>query len=1110
MKQYKLINNITGWLVFLFAAVVYGKTIESSASFWDCGEFVPGCFKLEVVHPPGAPLFLMIGRLFTLFAGSNLELVPVMVNLMSGLASAFAVLFLFWSITMLMKKMLIKTDTDWNMQNIISIMGCGVIGAACGTFCDSFWFSAVEAEVYALSIFFLMFVIWAIFKWDAAEDKHANKWLIVIGYGVGLSLGVHLLSLLALPILGIIIYFRFYRFKIISFLIAMAISFASVPLVMKYIISGTPMDVAYMDMFLHNSMGLPFNSGVVFFILLAAATFGTIIYFAYKGKFNHPAWLLIHTGILIFLFTFGNGFVMFLAPIALIVAGIIWLQMSKDKNSSPIVNKHVEVFALSILFLLIGYSSYMMVPIRSIANPPINMNKPQDPFRLLSYLNREQYGDRPLLIGPQYTADQYDISGYEEKGDIIYKGTDKYEMLGKRRDYQWNEDVKVSFPRMGFWQEPEKIEAYRGWIHPEYNIVDRGPDHSIVGHELTLEAANAKAAQLNAQSGNGAPRYAVKDDISAIDNFKFFVNYQMGYMYFRYLMWNFSGRQNDLQGFYFNDDGRWITGIGFLDNMLRPFGTPQLSQENLPKEKLNNRGRNVFYMIPFILGIIGAVHSFRKNKEVFALVFLFWLITGIFQIMYLNQPPREPRERDYIFAGSVLAYSMFIGFAVHFFAELIAKFLKGPGAPAIATAACVIAPFLMGSQGWDDHDRSGRYIARDMAVDYLESCAPNAILFTQGDNDTYPLWYAQEVENIRPDIRIINLSLLGVDWYIDQLHYSMNNAKAIKLSFNWDQIKSSNRDVVRYHENGRFDPNMYYEAKRIMAVVADDKDKVMDQNERAMVNYLPSTKFYISVDSARIARMNILSREDLPKMAKGLSWDLPNTTLMKNDLITLDIIANNLWERPIYFAVSVAPSAYVGLTKYAQLEGMAYRIVPMENPTGDINRAPIRTDIMYSNLTKKFKWGNMADPKVYLDENVLRMTFNMRSNYARLASELISKGQTKRALEVMDTCMKGLPTSKVPLSIYNMGIPEVYYSSGKKELGRQYANELCATAEEYLNYYKPIDVASQPADEINRNLYILQQMGIIMKRYGDDEAAKSVNKKLDDYAKLFQRQLPPA
>lgn len=1064
MKQYKLYNNIIGWIIFAFAAFVYGSTIESNASFWDCGEFVPACLKLQTVHPPGAPLFMLIGRMFTLFAGSDMTKVPVMVNMMSAISSAFAILFLFWTTTMLAKKVLIKEESDYSVFNMFMIFSIGVIAACTGTFTDSFWFSAVEGEVYALSSFFLMLVIWAIFKWDESEDAYADKWLIFVGFAVGLSLGVHLLSLLALPVLGFVYYFKKYKFNLVTFAAAFAISFASVPFVMSFIISGTPSMAARFDKLFVNTFGLPFFSGVFIYMAVMIAIF--IALYMFTRSKNYPMW---------------------------------------------------NTLVLALAFTYIGYSSYVIVPIRSIANTPINMNKPQDPYKLLSYLNREQYGDRPLSYGPQYIVDNYDIADVKNDGDVVYKNSKNknYEVVDEKFKYEWKPGNEVLFPRLGVLMDGEKTAAYRGWFTnwgmASYNVVDRADNNTIVENFPTLEEAQSDADSRNK---GGQPRFAVKDELTASHNLTFFVKYQLGFMYFRYLMWNFSGRQNDEQGLYYNDDGRWITGIDGVDKMLTFLGTPQSDSYKTLPDKKGNWGHNVFFGIPFILGLIGAFYLFRKNPTVFGFVLLFWFLTGVVQIIGLNQPPREPRERDYIYAGSVLAYSIFVGFAVLAIAETLAARIGKSMVPVgAALAICAVAPFLMGSQGWDDHDRSKRFIARDMAIDYLESCAPNAILFTQGDNDTYPLWYAQEVEGIRTDIRIINLSLLGVDWYIDQLQYRLNDGPPIKSSFTWDDFKASNRNVVRYKPNPALDPNKFYNIKDIMKFVASDNpsDQTMGQQGK-LEAYFPTNKLSIPVDSASIAKLNIVAAKDLPKIVKGsIDFEI-GPTIMKDKLFILDIIANNLWERPIYFAISCSPDMYVGLDKYVQLEGLANRIVPINSGSNSIYDAPVRTDVTYDRMINKFKFGNMKDKDVYLDENVVRMTLNIRGNYARLATDLARNGDKQKALNLMNKIMTEVPSERIPLNIYNMGVPEAYYLAGDKTKGRKYAEELINYASAYLDMYHAAGEGIQN-QEVQRNMYILNNMIMFMRNGGDEEAAKKADAIFAKYNQYFpqpqQQQMVP-
>lgn len=1064
MKKYKLINNVTGWLVFIAAAIVYALTIEDSVSFWDCGEFVPGAFKLEVVHPPGAPLFLMIGRMFTLFAGKDLTQVPIMVNLMSGIASAFAILFLFWTITMLAKKVIIGSSEDYSLPNIIAIMGAGVIGSACGIFADSFWFSAVEGEVYALSIGFLMLVVWMVFKWEQSESEYADLWLILISYTIGLSIGVHLLSLLAIQVLGIVYYYKNFKPTWKGFVLAASISFLSIFLLMKFVIGGIPSLAAFMDRFFVNSLHMPFNSGVIFFFVALAAIMAYALY--YTKKQNHPI---------------------------------------------------IYKFILASCFLLIGYSTYVMVPIRSAANPPINMNRPQDPYSLTGYINREQYGDRPLVYGPQYTADQYDLAEIKKTSYRYYKGKEGYEPVDQRVKYIWKDGVETLLPRMGFWQEEEKKNAYRGWLSRiglEYNIVDRAKNNEVVATESSIEAANNRLAAMNKQAGQ--PRYTIKDNIGSYDNIIFLSRYQIGFMYMRYFLWNFVGRQNDDQGFYHNDDGKWITGINGLDKFFGSifWGAPREDQSIVTKVKKDNWAHNVFYGIPFILGLLGVYYSYKKNQRIFLVILFFWLITGVLQIMYLNQPPVEPRERDYIFAGSVLAFCIWIAFGVLFIYDLLKDKLKGPAAPVVAVLICAAAPYLMGSQGWNDHDRSHRTVARDIAYDYLNSCQPNAVLFTQGDNDTYPLWYAQEVENIRPDVRIINLSLLGVDWYIDQLMRKMNDSEPLKLTFSYEKVKSRNRDVVRYRKSPLLNENDFYDAKKIMEFIASDRreDQTMEGDE--MVNYLPTKKIRLMVDSATAVKQDMLAKEDWAEFVPQMDVTIPNNTLLKNDLLTLDLIISNINDRPIHFASSVAPSAYVGFGDYMQMEGLTQRVVPRRNPSGNGNGSPVRMDKEIVDKLLEFQYGHIADPKVYMSENDLRMTYNLRANFIRYARLMAQSNKKEEGNAILVKLMDGIPSNKVPLNFYSYQLPMAFYECGNKELGGKYGMELVNGFTDDLDYLSKLPAGSYSSDDVNRDIYLLQEVYKTMALNAAPEAAQ-VQQLLKQYADRFgfplqQQALPQA
>ena len=1120
MQKFKLLNNIFGWVSFVFAAIVYTMTMESSGSFWDCGEFVSGCLKLQVVHPPGAPFFLMLGRIFTLFA-SNASHVAQTVNFLSALSTAGAVLFTFWTVTALARKVVIK-DGAYTTGQIITVLGAGLIAAGCCTFLDSLWFSAVEGEVYALSQFFMSFIVWAIMKWDADDSKYADHWLVLVAYMTGLSIGVHLLSLLALPFISMVYYYKRFKSTVTGWLIAVVSGFAILGLYMKFIISFTQSYLAGMDLFFVNSLSLPFNSGVIFGMLLVVAVLVFVLRYTHSGK--DTDWN-IAMGIAAFYVIL--GFIISDSVTAKLVRVIfpvgLWLAKRYGYESRRLLN----IGVLAIAFSYIGYMSYIMVPIRSIANPPINMNRPTDPFSIKSYVDREQYGDRPLLRGPDYTVTSNDIIDYVQTGERWVKDEKKkqYAYGGPKQDYKFRDDVQMPFPRLGFWQEEGKKSGYRAWLNPEYNVVNRETKEiSKTFPPSGMKQATDYAASLNKQAGAGT--YVVKDAISFSDNITFFFKYQIGYMYFRYFMWNFSGRQNDIQGTYGNDDGRWISGIPFVDNSHK-FFTPEWPQENLSKSMKANKGRNTYFMIPFIIGLIGLIYTLFKDEKTFWLILVLFGTTGLLQIFYQNEPPIEPRERDYAIACSFITYCMWIGFGVVALIEFLRKKLPEIPSAIAVILICASAPVLMGSQAWNDHTRHNRFTARDFAIDYLESCAPNAVLFTQGDNDTYPLWYAQETEGVRPDIRIINLSLLGVDWYIEQLRYKTNSAPPLKMSFTSEQLAGSNRDVVYYRQDPRIPEGASVDLKKIMQFIASDneRDKTPLRQSGELENYLPTHNFYLDIDPIKAREMNMLSKDDDTLMVPRIQFSIDNSALLKNDLLTLDIVANNIMERPIYFAVSVAPEAYLGLAKYFQLEGLTYRIVPKINPSSSPYNAPVRTDAMYNNMMTKFKFGGITENKdIYLDENVLRMTVNIRGNFGRLAEALLAKGEKEKAAEVIDYSLKAMPADRVEHSVFDYSYPGVFYEAGQKEKARKLLNEMLDKAKDELNYYKTVYTyaLAQARDngdmgyynqlqqgaflerrEVREEMFIMQELSMAAKKYEDADFASKVEKTFMDYRMSF-------
>jgi hypothetical protein len=1128
MQKYKLLNNIFGWLMFFFAAVVYTLTMETSGSFWDCGEFISGCYRLQVVHPPGAPFFLMLGRLFTLLGGEDGSRIAMMVNWMSALATAGAVMFTFWTTTALAKKFLMR-DNNYTDGKIFTVIGAGLIAATSCTFLDSLWFSAVEGEVYALSQFFMSIIVWMIMKWDADDSPYADHWIVLIAYMTGLSIGVHLLSLLAIPAIAVVYYYKRFKTTLIGWIGAVAVGFFVLGFYMKFIISFTQSYLAGMDMFFVNSLGLGFNSGIIAGVVLLILVFALILRYTHSGKDND--------------FYLAIGAVTFYVLLGFIIndswasrfARIVFIGgLLLARNYGYEARRILNVAVLAMLFSYIGYLSYIMVPVRAIANPPINMNRPTDPFTIKSYVDREQYGDRPLAKGPDYTASYDDIIGYKTTGKRWVKNvkTNRYEDGGDKQDYEFSPESQMLFPRLGFWQEDQKKAGYRAWLNPEFNIIDRDTREVLKTFPPDgQKTANEYVAQLNKDNPgrDGRGKYAVKDAISFSDNIAYFFKYQVGYMYLRYFMWNFSGRQDDIQGTYGNDNGRWISGISFIDNsfIAKNLFAPAWPQENLPKEALANKARNKFFMIPLMIGLLGLIYTYFKDEETFLVILVLFGTTGLLQIVYQNEPPIEPRERDYAQAGSFLTYTIWMGFGVVALFDIFRTRLKLAELPSsfAALALCVAAPVLMGSQGWDDHNRHGRNTARDFARCYLESCAPNAIIFTQGDNDTYPLWYAQETEHIRTDIRIINLSLLGVDWYIDQLRYKMNDAPAVQLSFRSDQYAGSNRDVTRYRPVQGISSATPVELKQMMSFIASDDPNSKDKESGD--SYYFSKTFFIDIDTNLVRQKNFVSKDEDSLIVPRMQWTIENSALLKNDLMTLDIVANNLMTRPIYFAVSVAPDAYVGLEKYFQLEGLTYRIVPKENVSGSPYSAPARTDVMYDNMMKKFRFGGIeSNPDIYLDENNLRMTVNLKGNFGRLAEALLAKGEKQKAAEVIDHSLKNLPSDRVPHSVFDFQYPGIYYEAGQKEKGRKLMEEMLEKCKDELNYYKTVynyDLQNamdngnlsyynqlQQGEFMNRRevreqLYIMQEMNMAAKKYEDAAFAQKVEKDFNDYRMSFVR-----
>lgn len=930
MKHYNSINNLTGWLTFAIAAFVYLSTIEPTASFWDCGEFIASAYKLQVGHPPGASLFLLIARVFTMFSFDDVKMVPVMVNILSALSSAVTILFLFWSITHLARKLIKVNDEQLTLGHTLMVMGSGLVGAVAYTFSDSFWFSAVEGEVYAMSSMFTAIVFWAMLKWEHhADERHSDRWLILIAYLMGLSIGVHLLNLLTIPALAYIYYFRRYKVTTQGLIKTGIAGVAILGFVQYGIIQGFVRVGAQIDLLFVNTLGMPFWSGFLFFV-------------------------------------------------ALLIAGIIFGLRYTQQRNKPLFNTAVLCFA----FIVLGYASYAQVVIRSMANPPMDENNPENAFALLSYLNREQYGDRPLGFGQYYNAKVID----QKEGATQYAELDgKYVKTGNKIEPVYDPKATTLFPRMYSSQE-NHVEAYKEW-------------------------ANIK--------GERTPKMS--------ENIGFFFSYQLGHMFWRYFMWNFAGRQNDNQGHGGILKGNWISGIQFIDEKrLGP-------QDRLPEGMQNNAGRNTFYLLPLILGIVGMIFHFRKNVHDGTVVTLLFFFTGIAIVIYLNQTPYQPRERDYAYAGSFYAFAIWIGLGVMALADFLSKKTSATIAAVTATTISFVAvPVVMAKEGWDDHNRSHRYTSRDFAYNYLNSCAPNAIIFTNGDNDTFPLWYIQEVEGVRTDVRVVNLSLLNTDWYIMQMKRKAYDSDPVPFSLTYDKIIQGTRDYIPYYDRGL---QGFRDLKSVVDFFSSDDPGAKATTQGGMtMNYFPTKNFSLNVDRETVLANGTVTADLADRIVPKMEWSISSgkNYLMKSEIMILDLLANNNWQRPVYFAVTVGSESYLNLEDYFQLEGLAYRLVPIKSARArDGQTGRVNTEAMYHNMVEVFQWGNMSDQRVYLDQNNLNMTMNLRNNFSRLAESLLGEGKRDSAFTALNKCLEVMPDKTVPYNIMMLRIAELYHAVGK-------------------------------------------------------------------------------
>ncbi len=1020
MKNFKLWNRIGGWLVFAIAAATYLLTMEPTASFWDCGEFIVSAHKLDVGHPPGAPFFMLLGHFFSLFASDTAH-VAMCVNALSALASAFTILFLFWTITALGRKLMHPTT----LAKGIGLLGAGLVGSLAYTFSDTFWFSAVEGEVYALSSLFTAVVFWLILKWDEhADEEGSDKWLILIAYLMGLSIGTHLLNLLTIPAIVLVYYFRRHEFSWKGVCGAFGISVAILAVILYGIIPGVPTIAGWFELLLTNVLGCPFNTGLAIYLVLMAAALVWAIWESYCVIEQET---MINTRTIIsFVLAMTLSGVPFikesaLIGIILIITMLILLFLKKE----VIPARWLNTIAMMVTVVIIGYASYAAIVIRSNADTPMDQNSPDNVFSLKYYLNREQYGDTPLFYGQTYNAPvKLDIKGnmcvpVETKGHAQYAPApkvegekDRYVITGYKSGYEYMEEFKMLFPRMHSAQ-PHHIEAYKAWAE-------------IEGKKIRYEYCGQTKTEY-------CPTFG--------ENLRFFFRYQVNFMYWRYFMWNFAGRQNDLQSSGELTKGNWISGIPFIDNALLG------DQSKLPTELRENKGHNVYYFLPLLLGLVaifwqlGKSNNRSKNREgyrSFAIVFLLFFLTGLAIVVYLNQTPYQPRERDYAYAGSFYAFCIWIGLGVMALIDMLSGVVKNEKARSIVAAVVVLftlfVPAQMASQNWDDHDRSNRYAARDFGANYLKSCEKEAIIFCNGDNDTFPLWYNLEVEQERDDVRACNLSYLQTDWYIDQMKRPYYNSPGLPISWEYKDYMPGKNEIA-WVENRL---NAPLEVKKAFQFLLSDDPRTKRDGE----GYIPTDQLYVlSPDSQHI---NF-------KKAKRFT---------RSEMMVMEMLSTNQWKRPMYFAVTIGEDYHLGLNPYLELTGMAYRITPERSLDG---RPRVNTKVMYDNMLHKFKYGNMNIPGIYIDENTMRMCRTHRMMFCQLAEALYEEGDYEKALEVLDFAEEMLPGYNIPYDYTSGTMAALYYEMAAMDKGNAIISKLADNCVEYMEWGASLDAIQRKA-----------------------------------------------
>ena len=1128
MKQYKLVNNLVGWLAFVIAAYTYCMTIEPTASFWDCPEFITTGYKLEVGHPPGAPFFMLTANLFSQFT-SDPSQVARMVNTMSALMSAACILFLFWSITHLVKKLICPDDKEMTLGKLITIMGSGLVGALAYTWSDTFWFSAVEGEVYAYSSLFTAVVFWLILKWESvANEPHSDRWLVLIAYLTGLSIGVHLLNLLCIPAIVLVYYYKKNPdANLKGSLLALTGSMVLVAAVLYGIVPGVVKVGGWFELLFVNSFGMPFNSGLIVYIILLAASIIWGVYESYTEKSRKRMNISFMVTIAMLGIPF-YGYGWSSALIGIIILGILGVYLFADLNKKyQISARTLNTSLLCIMMIMVGYSSYALIVIRSTANTPMDQNSPEDIFTLGEYLGREQYGTRPLFYGQTYASKPalkevdggcvYDVTEgapvYQRKEKATPDEKDSYEVVRHKTDYKYAQNML--FPRM---YSDAHAQAYEDWLG------------GIKGVQVPYD-----------QCG----QMVMVKVPTQWDNIKFFFIYQLNYMYWRYFMWNFAGRQNDIQGQGEIEHGNWITGIPFVDKFLVG------DQSLLPSDLKNNKGHNVFYCLPLILGLIGLFWQAYKTKRIttpngeeieepigiqqFWIVFFLFFMTGLAIVLYLNQTPMQPRERDYAYAGSFYAFAIWIGMGVAGIAQWLQGKLGEKPASVIATVVCLFVPIQMVSQTWDDHDRSNRYVARDFGQNYLSTVQEegNPIIFTNGDNDTFPLWYNQETEGFRTDVRVCNLSYLQTDWYIDQMKRQAYDSPAVPIEWSrLEYVQGHNEGVAVRPEVMESINNFYkqnpeeaakefgdnpYELKNIL--------KYWVRSPKEGLQLIPTDSIVIKLDKEAVKRSGMMIPDSLHgEIPDYMSISLKGKRMLyKSELMMLEMLANTNWERPLYMAITVGSDNHLNLGNNFMQEGLAYRITPFN--TTRLN-ARIDSEKMYDNLMNKFKFGGINNPDIYIDETVMRMCQTHRRMFIQLATQLIKEGKKDKALKALDYCSEVIPSTTVPHDYIMSSSKEMaddYLALGEKEKGEAILNDLANKSVEYITWYLSLDDQRLQGsyEDCLRNFYILDEINKSLARanaagggvQGEGEQQKKSDmashyaKKFEDLYEVFNKRV---